>query len=283
MSSDDVTSFFSGQRRSGNSITNSTHTSVVPLPVDLGVRYVRLDPPSDGWVYALNSSGSRIPLCEYTKIKLLEKKEGRVYFLVLDGNGEEVGNKLSMKEEGAKLYLRKDTREEGITIEVQDYNWQEYVYSVQRNEYLIQFSGEIRCFGMKISITLASILDGIPKVYNPLPEGDYNLLAPDYPHTGLYSRFYRPDPNQGMFDLVWFPIEYDNNSRYLHMGHLSEGCVTVTNIKEWEALYHKIIRCRSDGDATDKVGGGKYVGKLIVTKDFIKKSTDNQPRQLSSF
>lgn len=137
-----------------------------------------------------------------------------------------------LKEEETKLYLRKDKKEEGIIIEAQDYNWQEYVYSVQRDEFLLQCSGEIRCLGMKISITLSSRWRTASKFYEPLPIGDYNLLAPDYPHTGLYSRFYRPDPNHGMFDLVWFPIEYDNNSRYLHMGHLSEGCVTVTNIKE---------------------------------------------------
>ncbi len=35
---------------------------------DEGIRYVRITPPSDGWVDALqlNSSKTRIPLCEYS-------------------------------------------------------------------------------------------------------------------------------------------------------------------------------------------------------------------------
>lgn len=34
----------------------------------------------------------------------------------------------------------------------------------------------------------------------------------------------------GQFDLVWFPIEFEENTRHLHMRHISDGCVTVTNI-----------------------------------------------------
>lgn len=111
----------------------TAHTSVVPITIDDGVRYIRIEPPSDGWVDGLNTSGNRVPLCEYTKVKLLENKGGRVYFRLLDGNSDEKGNNLSMKEEGAKQYLRKDTRDGGITIEVHDLNWEEKVYSVQRN------------------------------------------------------------------------------------------------------------------------------------------------------
>jgi hypothetical protein len=283
MPSDDVTSFFANRSRGGNSRTNSTHTSVVPIPLDNGVRYIRIDPPSDGWVAGLNNSGSRVPLCEYTKVKLLEKKGDRVYFRLLDGNSEEVGNELSMKEEGAIQYLRKDTREGEIIVEVHDFNFEEKVYSVQRGVYLLQCSGEIRCDGLTIPVTLSTRFVNHAQLYHPLPVGTYSLMAPDYPHTGEYSRFYRPDRTKGQFDLVWFPIEYGDNSRYLHMGHVSEGCLTVTHINKWETLYHKIIRCRSDGNTEDKPGGGKYVAKIIVSKDSVRKPTNQQPHSLSSF
>jgi hypothetical protein len=148
----------------------------------------------------------------------------------------------------------------------------------------MQCAGEIRYAGATIPVTLSTRPATVRTLlYRPLPVGTYNLMAPDYPHKGDYSRFYRPDETKGQFDLVWFPIEYDDNSRYLHMGHFSEGCVTVTHINEWEALYHKIIRCRSDGNTTDKPGGGMYIGKIVVSKDAVRKPTNPHPHRLSSF
>ena len=88
---------------------------------------------------------------------------------------------------------------------------------------------------------------------------------------------------KGQFDLVWFPIEFEKKTRYLHMGHVSHGCVTVTNINKWESLYHKIIRSRSDGNISDTPGGGKYIGKLLVSKDANQKPRNTTFRPLSSY
>ncbi|SHN70215.1 hypothetical protein SAMN02745728_02014 [Desulfovibrio litoralis DSM 11393] len=63
--------------------------------------------------------------------------------------------------------------------------------------------------------------------------GTYDLWAPDYPHSSSYTTFYRKNP-KGHFDLVWFRI---NESRYLHIGHVSDGCVTVMDIEEWECQH----------------------------------------------
>jgi hypothetical protein len=63
---------------------------------------------------------------------------------------------------------------------------------------------------------------------------------------------------------VWFPIEVEgttgNSSRYIHIGHLSEGCVTFYELLKWNDIYDYLI------DKRMKEGKGKYIGKLIVEK-----------------
>jgi len=96
---------------------------------------------------------------------------------------------------------------------------------------------------------------------NTLSEGIYDIWVPDYPH-GLgngYSRY-------SDFSTVWFRIGEESSSRYLHLGNVSAGCVTVgatseggtdAHKREWTDLYNYLIKRR-------KNNGGKHVGQLIV-------------------
>jgi hypothetical protein len=59
-------------------------------------------------------------------------------------------------------------------------------------------------------------------------------------------------------DQIWFPIEYGNNSRFIHLGNISEGCVTVISLDKWNAVYQAII--------SHRVPGTNYVGKIIISK-----------------
>ena len=63
---------------------------------------------------------------------------------------------------------------------------------------------------------------------------------------------------------IWFPIGLNgstvNSSRYIHVGHLSEGCVTTHELKKWTALYNYLISHRVPNSM------GKYVGQLKVQK-----------------
>lgn len=59
-------------------------------------------------------------------------------------------------------------------------------------------------------------------------------------------------------DQVWFPIEYGDNSRFIHLGDVSEGSVTVMELSRWNAIYQSLVSHRS----TD----GRYVGQLTVQK-----------------
>ena len=58
---------------------------------------------------------------------------------------------------------------------------------------------------------------------------------------------------------VWFPIEYDGNenSSFVHVGNVSEGCVTMYELKMWNPLYEYLISNRLDKD-------GKYVGTITI-------------------
>jgi len=68
--------------------------------------------------------------------------------------------------------------------------------------------------------------------------------------------------------MVGFPIGLNgtmqNSSRYIHVGHLSEGCVTVHELEKWTVIYQYLISHRAPGFT------GKKVGELVV-KDLRKK------------
>ncbi|MEJ7804691.1 MAG: hypothetical protein WKG03_02055 [Telluria sp.] len=61
------------------------------------------------------------------------------------------------------------------------------------------------------------------------------------------------------YDTVWFAIEYAKtfNSNFVHVGNLSEGCVTMYELEKWNALYAYLISNRLDTE-------GKYVGSITI-------------------
>jgi hypothetical protein len=96
----------------------------------------------------------------------------------------------------------------------------------------------------------------------PLPKGTYKIMTPQFPKEAKYTSFYVTRPG-GYPDLknhtVWFPIEYapTNNSNFVHVGNLSEGCVTMYELKMWNPLYLYLIKNRLDKE-------GKYVGTVTI-------------------
>ncbi|WP_241492113.1 hypothetical protein [Pseudomonas sp. TTU2014-080ASC] len=89
-------------------------------------------------------------------------------------------------------------------------------------------------------------------------------MAPDYSHANIPTSGYRAaHPGQIRCTDVWFPIALQgtttNSSRYIHIGHLSEGCVTFYELLKWNAIYDYLINKRERGN------NGKFIGDLIVT------------------
>jgi len=108
-------------------------------------------------------------------------------------------------------------------------------------------------------VTLNSIWNGS---YSPIPPGTHTVLAPDYSHKLISTSGYVSATPGMIGNDVWFPIglngSMQNSSRYIHVGHLSEGCVTVHELGKWTAIYNYLISHRVPAS------GGKKVGQLIV-------------------
>lgn len=94
--------------------------------------------------------------------------------------------------------------------------------------------------------------------YYPLPAGQYKILLPDAPHEKSMTHYYRPYARGGslIYDQVWFPIEFGDNSRFVHVGNLSDGCATVVDLHLWSAVCSALISHRS--------ADGKSVGTLVI-------------------
>lgn len=96
----------------------------------------------------------------------------------------------------------------------------------------------------------------------PLPKGVYKILAPQNPKNPGYTLGYVNNPGGNpdlKYHTVWFPIEYaaTHNSNFVHVGNLSEGCVTMYDLTMWNDLYIYLISNRLDKD-------GLYVGTVSI-------------------
>lgn len=216
-------------------------------------RYVN-EVAEDGWVLTLEGA-SRMPLCKYTKVKLLGTKNGRTSFKVVDG--EKAGRTASMTVENAKQYLGAIAPKDGLVEVVIAYGKYEegWVSKARRDERLDQQWATLSIGGLRANVTMNTNW-GTAEQYFPLPPGEYRILVPDVPHRGDMTTFYRESEPSLKHDQVWFPIDFGDRSRYVHVGNVSDGCVTVTDLSKWVDLHEILISHRS----ADK----KYVGKLIV-------------------
>ena len=90
-------------------------------------------------------------------------------------------------------------------------------------------------------------------------------MSPDSSHAQISTRGYRNSyPGKIKANNVWFPIELaghvGNSSRYVHIGHLSEGCVTVHDLLGWNSVYDFLISHRISNT------NGKYVAFIEVRR-----------------
>ncbi len=62
---------------------------------------------------------------------------------------------------------------------------------------------------------------------------------------------------------MWFPIKYGNNSRYVHVGNVSDGCTTVLSLDKWAAIQEALISHRGpDGSVGIMVVKGEPERKI---------------------
>lgn len=209
---------------------------------------------SDGWVSLRKDGGTTpIPLSKYTKLERRGVKDGRVQYIVIDGPSK--GQKGSMAEADAKKFIGRKAPTQGVIQITVAYGGHDPAWKSDiRNETLDQQFATLTVDKISVKITMNSIWGG---TYSPLPAGDYDVMVPDAPHDKAMTAKYVSAVPALRFDRAWFPIKFGNNSRYVHVGHLSEGCVTVTEISKWNDIHEALASHR---DST-----GMLVAKLKVT------------------
>jgi hypothetical protein len=237
-------------------------------------RYTK-DIDETGWLAILLEGGSRVTVPEFVKVELTTGKvdprtgkpaDDRVYFDVLEGRYK--GKKASLKKENAAKCLVDVRRGNGATLTV-EITGRKKEYSQVRGETRNQLFAKLSCPGvpgaiisLDSDVDFTDPVDGKPKHSKPLAKGTYQIFTPQEAHDRDMTGFYRTSPGgfAGLkYDTVWFQIRNPatSNSNYVHVGNLSEGCITVYELKWWNAIYKYLISNRSDKDGT-------YVGSVTI-------------------
>ncbi|WP_250535014.1 hypothetical protein [Caballeronia sp. AZ10_KS36] len=221
------------------------------------------------WLHAKRvNTGRPIALCEYTKVVLIKSSEGHAFFTVADGTSDYVGETVFISDQFVDRFLSKTPPSMlPTTLSVKYATRSRAISAARSNEVLDQQWGTLRVSGGNaISVTLNSLWGG---QYTPIPPGVHRIMAPDAPHDASYTNFYvdfaaRTGMGEVIADQVWFPIELagseGNSTRYVHVGNLSEGCVTVYALDRWNEVYNCLISHRLPDTQ------GRYVANLEVTK-----------------
>jgi hypothetical protein len=222
------------------------------------ILYVNKTVNDDGWLKThlssndLSDSRISVYLCKYTKLQSIQLKQGRRYFKVLDGANR--GKIVSLSNANASLYLGKQSPNHvGVEVVVTYGKYEEKWYSKAKDVSLNQQWATLTVGGIQATVVMNSLWNNTAY---PLPAGEYTILLPDSPHDKNMTEFYRKVEPSLRFDQVWFPIKYTDNTRYIHVGNVSHGCVTVVDLARWAGIHEALISHRSPDS--------RSIGKLIV-------------------
>lgn len=227
------------------------------------IKYTRRADQS-GWLTVKLKSGQLTSLCEYTQVQILPRDDkDRTYFIIMDGYIS-LGEEASLTNANAAFYLNTfgPAGAASVTVEYQGEPAEEI--SIFKGKLMQQWA-KLSFNGKIALVTLNSVWDGR---FSPIPPGSHTILSPDYSHKIISTAGYVAATPGMIGNDVWFPIgingSMQNSSRYIHVGHLSDGCVTVHELEKWTAIYNYLISHRAPNSA------GKKVGQLVV-KDSRKK------------
>lgn len=222
-------------------------------------RYIRDDEATFGWVKVGLANGGFESLCEFTKVTLIKHEGGKTYFRIADG-WRSVGQVAWLSEAHADHLSDKAPTVAATTLHVR--------YGIKSEEVspfkgpLMQQWGTLDVAGQHVAVTLNSVWNG---AFSPIPPGTHKIMVPDASHAKISTLGYRDSlPGRIKGNDCWFPIELSgtpgNSSRYVHIGHLSDGCVTVHELAKWNAVYDYLISHRLPGTQ------GRYCALLEVSR-----------------
>lgn len=167
------------------------------------------------------------------KVKLNQVKDGREYFTILEG--PLAGHKASVKlADDGKSYLSPEILHAPASFLTYSKKNQTLTLDINgvKTDYLVIMSNEY-----------------------PIPNGKYDLEIPYEPHH-LYGE---PYENFSLYAKTWFRIGHTGD-RYLHLGEVSKGCITVragdNKPGAWDEIYRRLI--------VSRMGDSMNVGTVSV-------------------
>lgn len=191
-------------------------------------RYIEGD--DTGWLRVKKNTGIEIALPEYLKVDFIESKKEpdmnhmRDYFKVLEGR--EKGTLASVRQKpNGQSWLKKGNPGYKGPASV--------TFNIATG--IVTFIG-------------GTALVATTDTGNPAPPGIHDLELPDAPHLGGASYIASSNRAKSWF-LIGHGLLGDGAGRYLHPGRISAGCVTVTEVTNWNKLYQYLILSRK-GDNT---------------------------------
>lgn len=224
------------------------------------VKYTRRADYSGWLTVQLTRTGQRVGLCEYTKVEIAREAQGRVYFKIADGNSEGVGQEASLHKENAQKYLS-DVGPKGAAMVWVRYTGEPAWENSPFKGHLLQQWGVMSVNGTQVQVTLNSTWEGDTRHDSPISPGTYTIFTPNFSRVRISTGGY-VQATAGMHgNNVWFPVgSVLSTDRFIHVGHLSEGCITTHELTKWNAVYDYLISKREPSSM------GKHIGKVIVQK-----------------
>jgi hypothetical protein len=182
---------------------------------------------SRGWLLVrIESTGTNESLPYTVAVSYVKTERGREYFTILEGAYRTKSASVSLNTDRTSRFLTTDPRSRGVRLR------------------FTKSTGVLEVLGT------TSRYQTITDPGDPIPNGEWDIEIPDYPHA-LGASY----QNRAQRAKTWFHLGHSGD-RYLHTGRRSAGCVTVTEVERWDELYLQIIGARK--------GDGVSVGVLEV-------------------
>jgi hypothetical protein len=181
----------------------------------------------DGWLKVKFDDGLVWPLPEYLKVYVTRSEE-REAFKILEGKFK--GKTATVKKKGFILtdwdssYFEK----EGST----------------KPGFPHKNSAEIYFYRKAQKLAIAGLGEFNAETWpsNPMPLGTHEVELPYEPHD-LGMRY----SMEAKYAKTWFRAGHAGD-RFLHCGRISAGCITVTDIGQWDKIYKHLILSRRGFD-----------------------------------
>lgn len=192
--------------------------------------YVKYQNNGDGWLkVAPERSGEDFSIPYYTKVRLEKQEENRQYFTIMEGVRR--GEKASViLDEGGSSFLQSENPHTAP----------------------IHFTYSLSTRILKLKTQHYTTLD-YKNDEKPWERRLYTVAIPDSPHKGGQTYL-----DRAALALVWFKTSHPDDTRYVHPGAYTAGCITLTEIERWDELCKILLKARK--------GDGKSIGVVEISE-----------------